>query len=115
MTRKEYAAKAPGCFWRLFPDMEFNDAETRDVMNLVAAMVDDGQAGAADRFTATSKDGQTVTLISPFPLTDEEKGTVRESVARRPLKRWLNRWATFVMPRWFSEGLDYNDYIRGIA
>ncbi len=115
MTRKEYAAQAPDYFWRLYPAMEFEDGETGDVMNLVAAMIDEGQAGAADRFTATSKDGQTVTLISPFPLTDKEKGTVRESVARRPLERWLNKWATFVMPRWFSEGLDFGDYIRGIA
>lgn len=113
MTRKEYAAKAPECFWRFYPNMEFEGGEVRDVMNLVAAMIDEGQAGAADSFTATSKDGQTVTLISPFPLTDEEKATVREAVARRPKKRWLNKWATYVTPEWFSEGLEQSDYVRG--
>ena len=108
MTRKQHAKRAGEHFWAV----QVNDLQQKEC-RLACAIVDRGQSGAVDKVWARSIDGVRVRLLAPFPLTDAEKGEIRASVGRLNVKQ-LTRWAMFVAPGWFSDGLSRTDFTRAV-
>ncbi len=106
MTPKQHADNAPDHFWH-----RISGADGQMEYRLAAAVVDQGQSGAVDKFWAYSLDGVRVRLLCVIPLTDSQKGSIRAAVGRLRMKN-LKGWATYISDRFFSGGLARNDYTK---